>query len=300
MSIRPRPTPDVTLVFHPQQDVSYVHFLDGDAHPFDPAKGRLGRRNAWWLADAALLSYWAPDEARERYGRVGFDVEPFFGGTTQCYLAWNDQAVIVTFRGTEPGEPGDILDDLTFAVAPWDRHGQFVHLGFKIALDRVWPMLSNRLSGLSPSRSVWFAGHSLGAALAVLAADRYGDATAGVCTLGGPRVGDMHFAASHSARFGARSLRYVNDADVVTHLPPPVPYKHGGAGRFIDSKGHVSSVRPTLHHYFAMLVGDPGHIKEIRLGLDQGHLHRPPDFLLDHMPRAYAVDIWNDYARFGD
>ena len=121
MSIRPRPTPDITLVFHPQQDASYVHFLDGDAHPFDPAKGRLGRRNAWWLADAALLSYWPPDEVRERYGRAGFDVEPLFGGTTQCYLAWNDQAVIVTFRGTEPGEPGDILDDLTFAVAPWDR-----------------------------------------------------------------------------------------------------------------------------------------------------------------------------------
>lgn len=300
MSIRPRPTPDITLVFHPQLDLSYVHFLDGDAHPFDPAKGRLGRRNAWWLADAALLSYWAPDEVRERYGRVGFDVEPVFGGTTQCYLAWNDKAVIVTFRGTEPGEPGDTLDDLTFALAPWDRHGQCVHLGFKVALDRVWPMLSNRLSVLSASRSVWFAGHSLGAALAALAADRYGDGTAGVCTLGGPRVGDMHFAASHTARFGARSLRYVNDADVVTHLPPPVPYKHGGTGRFIDPKGHVSNVQPMLHHYFAMLVGDPGHIKEIRLGLDQGHLHRPPDFLLDHMPRAYTVDIWNDYARFGD
>ena len=92
----------------------------------------------------------------------------------------------------------------------------------------------------------------------------------------------------------------MNDADVVTHVPPPLPYKHAGVGRFIDPKGNVSAVPPMLHHYFASLVGDAGHIKEVRLGLDLGHLHRPPDFLLDHMPRAYAVDIWNDYARFGD
>lgn len=300
MSIRPRPTPDIMLVFHPQQDASYVHFLDGDAHPFDQAKGRLGRRNAWWLADAALLSYWAPDEALARYARVGFEAEPVFGGTTQGYLAWNDTAVIVSFRGTEPGEPGDILDDLTFAVAPWDRHGDFVHLGFKSALDRVWAALAARLSSLSSGRSVWFAGHSLGAALATLAADRYGDATAGVCTLGGPRVGDWHFAAAHTARFSGRALRYVNDADVITHLPPPLPYHHAGAGRFIDPEGHISRTRPTFHHYFSALVGDPGHVKEMMVALERGDLHRAPDFLLDHMPRAYTVDIWNDYVRFGD
>ena len=57
MLIRPRPAPEITLVFHPQQDTSYRHFQDGEAHPFTPDAGRLGRRNAWWLAEAALLSY---------------------------------------------------------------------------------------------------------------------------------------------------------------------------------------------------------------------------------------------------
>jgi triacylglycerol lipase len=299
MPIRPRPAPDVTLVFHPQRDAAYVHFLDAEAHPFDAAPGRLGRRNAWWLAEASLLSYWPPEQARARYARVGFETEPVFDGTTQCYVAWNPQAAIVSFRGTEPGEPGDTFDDLTFALAPWDRPGQFVHLGFKLALDRVWDTLTARLASLTPARSVWFTGHSLGAALAALAADRY-PATAGVCTLGAPRVGDWHFAASHSGRFGARSLRYVNDADVVTHLPPPLPYQHAGTARFIDPTGHVSRIRPSLHHYFESLVGDPGHVREVMLGLDRGHLHHAPDFILDHMPRGYAVDMWNDYARFGD
>ena len=299
LPVRVRPTPDITLVFHPQRDDSYVHFLDGEAHPFDASGAHLGRRNAWWLADAALLSYWPSDEALARYARVGFQAEPIFGGTTQCYVAANDGAVLVSFRGTEPGEPGDLLDDLTFALVPWDKAGQLVHFGFKVALDRVWSALSARLAALTPGRSVWFTGHSLGGALAALAADRYA-ATAGVCTLGAPRVGDWYFAASHTSRFGARALRYVNDADVVTHLPPPLPYQHAGAARFIDPRGHISDIRPTLHHYFAALVGDPGHVREVRLALDRGHLHHAPDFLLDHMPRGYAVDIWNDYARFGD
>jgi triacylglycerol lipase len=295
---RHRPAPDITLVFHPARDTSYVHFLEAESHAFDAAATRLGRRNAWWLAEAALLSYWAPDEVRARYARVGFDAEPLFDGTTNGYLAWNAQAAIVSFRGTEPGEPGDVLDDLTFALAPWDRHGQHVHLGFKIALDRVWPVVAARLEALAP-RPVWFTGHSLGAALATLAADRSPGA-AGVCTLGAPRIGDWHFAAAHSGRFGPRALRYVNDADIVTHLPPPLPYQHTGTPRFIDPSGHVSETRPSLHHYFQALVGDAGHVREVRLALDRGHLHHAPDFLLDHMPLAYAVDIWNDYARYGD
>lgn len=298
MSIRPRPTPDITLVFHPQRDASYVHFLDGEAHPFDASATRMGRRNAWWLADAALLSYWPPDEALARYRRVGFEAEPVFDGTTQSYVAWNDRAVFVTFRGTEPGEPGDLFDDLTFVLTPWDKPGN-VHLGFKLALERVWPALKARLAPLAASRSVWFAGHSLGAALAALAADRY-PTSAGVLTLGAPRVGDWVFAAGHTTRFGPRALRYVSDADVITHLPLPLPYQHAGMPRFIDPSGHVSPMRPTLHHYFAALVGDAGHVREVRLALDCGQLQHAPDFLLDHMPRGYSVDIWNDYVRFGD
>jgi hypothetical protein len=286
-------------VFHPQQDSTYVHFDGAGDHAFDPTPGPIGRRNAWWLAEAALLTYWKEDDVKTRYAGAGFQAEAVFGGTTQCYLAWNSTAILVSFRGTEPGEPGDTLDDITFALTSWDHPGTHVHAGFKIAVNRVWPRLSERLAALGPSRSVWFAGHSLGAALATLAADRYA-ATAGVCTLGSPRVGDVIFANAHTARFGARSLRYVNDADIVTHVPPPLPYKHAGTGRYIDPDGVVSSERPALQHFFRELVGNPGHIKEVVEGLHTGQLHEAPDFMLDHMPRAYTVSLWNDYARRGD
>ena len=129
-------------------------------------------------------------------------------------------------------------------------------------------MLSNRLARC-PARSVWFAGHSLGAALAALAATATATAR-WVCTLGGP-LGDVHWA--HTRPFGARSLRYVNDADVVTHLPRQCPTSTP-VRAIHRSKGHVSNVQPMLHHYFACWWANRP-IKEISWA-DQGHLHRPP------------------------
>ena len=176
-----------------------------------------------------------------------------------------------------------------------------MHLGFKLALDRVWDALATRAwQRSSPTRSVWFAGHSLGAALAALAADRYA-ATAGVCTLGAPRVGDWHFAASHSAtvrptRAALRERCRHRHAPAASAALPA--RRHGAVHRSRTATSR--DARPSLHHYFAALVGDAGHLREVRLALDRGHLHHAPDFLLDHMPRGYAVDIWNDYARFGD
>lgn len=69
--------------------------------------------------------------------------------------------------------------------------------------------LAWRLEELGRTRSVWFTGHSLGAALATLAADLFEPAR-GVCTLGSPRVGDVAFATLFDARFRQRSARYVN------------------------------------------------------------------------------------------
>lgn len=58
------------------------------------------------------------------------------------------------------------------------KQGGNVHEGFKDALNEVWDdKLSAYLQKLhseKPARTLWFTGHSLGAALATLAADRYG------------------------------------------------------------------------------------------------------------------------------
>jgi triacylglycerol lipase len=297
---KPRATPDIRYVLHPEQDTAYVHFADSAAHPFIARADTMGRRNAWWLADAALLAYWDPDGAVPRFASAGLTAELVFENEVQCYVAWTQDFVLVSFRGTESDDRRDLFDDARFRLVPHGP-GTRVHAGFKDAFERVWPRVHDRLQSLSGSRSVWFTGHSLGAALATLAAERFA-ATSGVCTVGCPRVGDAAFARAFDSRFDGRSVRYVNDADIVTHVPPPLPlpYKHTGGLRHIAPDGSIANAAPTLAHFFTQLVGDPLHVLEVVNGLRTGALLRAPHFLLDHMPRGYAVDIWNDYADHGD
>ncbi len=301
MLLKPRPIRRIELVFHPERDSDYQHFAEAGNHPFNVSASSLSRRNAWWLADAALLAYWDEAHARSRFGDAGLEAAAFNEAGVDGYVATGDGFAIVTFRGTEPDQSSDIFDDARFALVPWDTSGASVHLGFLGALDRVWPRLAPQLEALAPARRIWFTGHSLGAALATLAAARF-DRTAGVCTFGSPRVGNRAFASTFSARFGARAWRYVADSDVVTQVPPPapLPYKHVDALRQIDAAGMVSLERPALSQVLKALFGDAQHLRQVLTLLRTGSTTAPPKFLLDHMPAGYAVDIWNDYARHGD
>jgi triacylglycerol lipase len=295
---RPRANPDLRFVFHPEADDSYRHFDGHETVPFDPGAATMTRANAWWLAEAALLAYWDPDEARQRFAAAGLAAELVVDGDTQAYVASRPDTVIVAFRGTEPDRLGDAFDDARFGLVR-ATHGS-VHEGFRDALERVWTPLVEKLTPLSGSRTVWFSGHSLGAALATLAADRF-PATAGVCTIGSPRVGDRAFAAAFDARFGECAARYVNDTDVVTHVPPPfpLPYQHVSQLRHITPDGRITGQAPALAHFVREVFGDVGHLQDVVQALQAGAMRRAPDFLLDHMPRGYTVDIWNDHDAHG-
>jgi triacylglycerol lipase len=295
---KPRAIPDLQFVFHPERDAGYVHFDGRQQAPFDPRARSLTRANAWWLAESALLSYWDRDTAVSRFAGAGLQAAFVEQGDTQAYVAWSDAFVIVAFRGTQPGSLRDIVDDALVALVPWS-HG-LVHAGFAGALERVWAPLTAVVEPLARSRSVWMTGHSLGAALATLAADRF-PATAGVCTLGSPRVGDRVFAAGFDARFGERAARYVNDADIVTHVPTPfpLPYNHAGVLRQITPDGRITVQTALLPHFVREIFGDTRHLSEVSDALRAGVILTAPDFLLDHMPRAYSIDIWNDFDAHG-
>jgi hypothetical protein len=92
----------------------------------------------------------------------------------------------------------------------------------------------------------------------------------------------------------------VNHHDVVTHVPPPfLGYKHVEPVRFIAKDGTISGTPPSLLHFFADLIGTPQNLFEIIRGLLDGTLETPPNFLLEHMPKAYAIWTWNDYDAHG-
>jgi hypothetical protein len=299
---KPRLKQELRFVFHPETDTEYRHFEGHEQAKFTANAGVVTRANAWWLAESALLTYWPPTAALGKFAAAGLTATFVEQGDTQAYVASSADAVLVCFRGTQPGSLGDILDDAVIVLVPRKHGGHgFVHLGFSNALERAWSKLTAVVDPLAASRKVWFGGHSLGAALATLAADRY-EHTAGVCTLGCPRVGDPIFAAHFNAKFGERSLRYVNDTDIVTHLPPPVPlpYEHVNRMRHIMPDGRVTKQAPTLAHFVPDVFGNVKHLAEVSNGLKSGALTEAPDFLLDHMPRGYSVDIWNDFDAHGD
>jgi hypothetical protein len=298
---KPPPVYESRFVLHPEQDASYLHFENAGAHAFQPHPTGFPRVNAWWLAEAALASYWPPADASQIFSAAALSAEYLSANGTDCYVAWQPGFVLVAFRGTQPGQWADILADAKVAQVPWDDDTH-VHGGFAEALDDVWPKLSALLATLSGSRSVWFCGHSLGAALATLAAVRYRSAR-GVCTFGCPRVGDPAFAAAFDHQLAGKTLRYVNDHDVVTHVPPPMLlrwlYKHVDVRRFIAPDGTVSDGAPAIPHFFDDLIGRPQVLLEAIEGLRSGALTLAPTFLLDHMPKAYAIWLWNDYEVHG-
>ena len=299
------PKYELELVFHPERDPKYVHFENAASNPFIADPHGFPRVNVWWLADSALLTYWSEKDAEKQkknaleiFATAGLQAKFLKEGSTDCYVAWNNDFVIVAFRGTEPDEWQDMLTNSKIKLVPWDHGRGKVHRGFMEANQEIWPKLEEKLKDL-PGRKVWFCGHSLGAALATLAADRYPH-TRGVCTFGCPRVGDATFAEAFNLHLAGKTFRYVNHHDVVTHVPPPIlGYKHVEPARFIAPDGTISGTPPSLLHFFAELIGTPQNLLETIRALQQGTLQTPPNFLLEHMPKAYAIWTWNDYDANG-
>ncbi len=64
---KPRATPDLRFVFNPELDADYVHFDGHEQASFAAKAASLTRANAWWLAEAALLSYWGTATGVSRF-----------------------------------------------------------------------------------------------------------------------------------------------------------------------------------------------------------------------------------------
>jgi len=295
------PPSSLWLVTHPESDTEYMHFqpqmTDGstrravDVTPFDAAARGFSPVNAWWLADAALLSYWDANVATTRFReQAGLESEFFTNGGTQAYVAWNDSAVIVAFRGTQPNQQADIWSDVDFVPTAWANGGK-VHEGFAAALDAVWTAIAARLQALD-GRTVWFAGHSLGAAVATLAADRFGPA-ASAYTLGSPRVGDPEFVAGFNERHARRSFRYVNHHDVVTHVPPSRwGFGHVDSEQHFDADGRTGGVSLRGAD---VLEAAARHLAEQVDLIVSGSSLVPPS-VIDHTPRRYSTLVWNAFV----
>jgi hypothetical protein len=286
----------------------YEFFESARVHPFQPLDTTLNLRNAWWLADAALLGYSSDTAVQAAFQSAGISgAVRFFAGKpgTQAYAMSMADAVVLAFRGTQVDDFWSSLIDFTtdvqFLPVP-DSHGDLVHAGFLLALHEVWEPLITHLRGeqeQSP-RPFWITGHSLGGALATVAANLCCDDPSlrlhGVYTYGSPRVGDSGFGS----RIRVPVFRFRNDADLVPHLPPGPPFRHVGRLQFIDGGGHLhSDVTPAAELMMdvgAGLVSATDAVTLQTVTRTETAFDLPlPAFLADHAPLNYSVLVWNCY-----
>lgn len=211
-----------------------------DARPrlIDDAPG--DSRNAAYLALACELVYLPEPAGREAFReRLGLDARLIASANTQTYVGESGSAVVVAFRGSENPATIDGLKDwlLTnasnFLVLPEGRIGtDFAaagvgarfHKGFMGALAEIWDPLSAAVDAAQKRRErpLWVTGHSLGGALALLAAWRFQQqfqAVHAVHTFGAPMVGNQKAAEAFQREFPGRIFRYVDDLDLVPVLP---------------------------------------------------------------------------------
>ena len=245
-------------------------------------------------AEFSRLAYCSSDRIRAELSRIGFELRGFFNekdskADTQAFLASNATLAVLAFRGTQPDSIQDLLTDAKVKLPPWQGPGR-VHAGFAYALGIVWTEIAKEFQ--SCKCRLLFTGHSLGAALATLAAAMHRPQA--VFTFGSPRVGDPNFAA---ALAGLQISRYVDCADLICRLPfswylqffPPaiLKYIHVGRVHYADQRGQVS-VDPAEQ----MIKSDQ---REARLQFLKQYAGRPGNVLIrdlaDHAPLNYVSAV---------
>jgi hypothetical protein len=250
-------------------------FPAGSPQPFEVHKAQFSRANAWWLSELSRLIYVKGDHqsvgedqtaARNVFlRRVQLEEQWFYNGKhVQCAiinsLPGNEKRFsVLVFRGTQ-GTIANWLFNLITTLATWPSGG-CVHNGFKLLILEVWEEIQQQLDALPTP--VYYTGHSLGGALAVLAASL--KKPVGVYTFGSPRIGNGDFVAS------AKDIdiyRVVNPRDIVVGVPPLPGILHVGEPRYLTHFNAADSPRSWFE---------------------------APGFLADHSPANYTDQCFQSF-----
>lgn len=222
-------------------------------------------KTAYRLALYAAEAYQSEPIIKAKYGRrfhsflIG-EYHSRFGlkiADTQAFILKyrhrHGSHMILAFRGTEGlfRKPADWLTNLDLALTTVDllpslKEGQpMVHRGFLRAYESIRPGLITAFTEIEPGH-VYVTGHSLGGALAILAAldirMQFPGINVAMYNFGSPRVGDPLFADVYD-KLVRNSYRVVHDGDRSPEQPHE-GYQHVGKLHVLDR--HPDSRYP--HH----------------------------------------------------
>lgn len=217
-----------------------------------PYKTIYDHGNAYWMARLALSVYTKkkdseiPDEGSilddlknedpEFQSIIGFDKN-----SAQAMTVEHEKYIAVVFRGTNEWE--DWLDNIN--VIPTDRLFGSFHRGFYQSVMDLWAKIEKSVKKFraTKKRPVWFTGHSLGGAMATIAAAIYvyeDRPFSGVYTFGQPRCMNREAARIFNMETKERFFRFQNNNDIVTRIPArAMGYSHVGNCIYISQEGEL-------------------------------------------------------------
>ncbi len=262
--------------------------------PFNPARAAFDPVNAFWLSEICRLIYRRnPDEDPERsqtlsrhdiLARVGCEEILFIHRQeTQCALIQSTgdptAFAVLVFRGTTGFR--NWLLDLDIRPEKLDARTT-VHRGFSESLDQIWELLQPAMETLTSP--CFFTGHSMGGALAQLAATRYKPRA--VYCFGAPRVGDAGYVEMMRT---IPIYRVVNNRDIVAMLPPAsqiLPFRPAGHLIHICAQGRLRQIDDEKAADSACDEEDaPATTSQ------KSRWYDPPRYLADHAPINYSARI---------
>ncbi|MCH7929657.1 MAG: lipase family protein [Proteobacteria bacterium] len=280
------------------------------------ARAAYSDRTAWIMAKMSELAYRPFDDSDPTKAQAarqalendlesgGFELVQTFSirkgeADTQAILIKKPGVMaILAFRGTTK----DFNDIITDLKARWIKTGNGkAHEGFVEAFKSVEDEVKTAIAALPATEPLYVTGHSLGAALATVAAMRC-DAvhTLAACyTFGSPRVGGPEWADGLKCPV----YRVVNEADGVPLVPPSivlaflippllwlsrigfVGFQHAGDMRYltVNSKLKVGAAAFVRRAYRVTLT--------VALGLLKFDLRKLAFFVKDHAIGGYAKKL---------
>ena len=192
------------------------------------------------FAKLSSIAYNNTKEAKSQAKKLGFTTTEFYEKDgAQAYRFMNKTDLVIACRGTQPTEFNDLKADLKALPVMAETVGR-VHIGFKTEVDDIWPMIEEDINRkTNVTKTLWFCGHSLGAAMATIMASRAKhnielNDPVELFTYGSPRVGWKKYCNS----LDVVHHRWKNNNDIVTTVPLAIMgFKHHGTQHYINAYG---------------------------------------------------------------
>lgn len=194
------------------------------------------------FATLAKIAYLTEKDSKPIAKKLGYTKTKLIDHKgAECLFLENSKTIVLAFRGTEPKEFSDIKADLK----AWKRKSKtqgMVHAGFYDYLERIWETVENHINyGAREKKALYICGHSLGGAMAALAASRLNDRVVACYTYGQPRVGGSDWCAKQTYEHH----RYVNNNDIVPRVPLWIMgFRHRGELHYINYYGNIRKMTP--------------------------------------------------------